>query len=444
MNISRQTFALVALVLLVGYAVMGLEQTANRETLPNKVTVTYWSGWTGDEAETQRKVIRDFNNSQDKIFVKFLSISGLRSKALLSINGGMPPDIFHTEETDIASFADANALEDLLPMATRDGIKRSDYIPIYWDLLSYDGKLCGMPMTPVSTAMHYNRKFLPPNVQNASQAPKTIEELDALVDKISKKRPDGSLELAGFLPGEPGWWKWAWGYFFGGKLYDEKTQKLTINSPENIRAFDWVGSYAKRFGVSQVQTFQSGFGNFASPQNAFMGNKVASVLQGVWMANFIHLFNPKMDWFAAPFPIPSNRPDLEGANVVGIDAILIPKGAKHVDAAWEFIRYQQTQKAMEKLCAGQSKHSPLAKVSEEFFQLHSNKEIRLFDRLARSKNPITAPKLGIWPQIADELSNALTEINLGKKPASQSLTEVQNRMQPMLDKYLIYVGKKKP
>ncbi|MFO0046464.1 MAG: extracellular solute-binding protein [Armatimonadota bacterium] len=433
----------MTLILLVGYAVMGLEQTANRETLPNKVTVTYWSGWTGDEAETQRKVIRDFNNSQDKIFVKFLSISGLRSKALLSINGGMPPDIFHTEETDIASFADANALEDLLPMATRDGIKRSDYIPIYWDLLSYDGKLCGMPMTPVSTAMHYNRKFLPPNVQNASQAPKTIEELDALVDKISKKRPDGSLELAGFLPGEPGWWKWAWGYFFGGRLYEEKTQKLTINSPENIRAFDWVGSYAKRFGVSQVQTFQSGFGNFASPQNAFMGNKVASVLQGVWMANFIHLFNPKMDWFAAPFPIPSDRPDLEGANVVGIDAILIPKGAKHVDAAWEFIRYQQTQKAMEKLCAGQSKHSPLAKVSEEFFQRHSNKEIRLFDRLARSKNPITAPKLGIWPQVADELSNALTEINLGKKSSSQALTEVQNRMQPLLDKYLIYVGKKK-
>ena len=444
MTISRQTITVLTLLLLVGYAVMGLEQTANRETLPNKVTVTYWSGWTGDEAETQRKVIRDFNNSQDKIFVKFLSISGLRSKALLSINGGMPPDIFHTEETDIASFADANALEDLLPMATRDGIKRSDYIPIYWDLLSYDGKLCGMPMTPVSTAMHYNRKFLPPNVQNASQAPKTIEELDALVDKISKKRPDGSLELAGFLPGEPGWWKWAWGYFFGGRLYDEKTQKLTINSPENIRAFDWVGSYAKRFGVSQVQTFQSGFGNFASPQNAFMGNKVASVLQGVWMANFIHLFNPKMDWFAAPFPIPSDRPDLEGANVVGIDAILIPKGAKHVDAAWEFIRYQQTQKAMEKLCAGQSKHSPLAKVSEEFFQIHSNKEIRLFDRLARSKNPITAPKLGIWPQVADELSNALTEINLGKKSSKQALTEVQNRMQPLLDKYLIYVGKKKP
>ena len=94
MTISRQTITVLTLLLLVGYAVMGLEQTANRETLPNKVTVTYWSGWTGDEAETQRKVIRDFNNSQDKIFVKFLSISGLRSKALLSINGGMPPDIF--------------------------------------------------------------------------------------------------------------------------------------------------------------------------------------------------------------------------------------------------------------------------------------------------------------------------------------------------------------
>jgi ABC-type glycerol-3-phosphate transport system substrate-binding protein len=66
-----------------------------------------------------------------------------------------------------------------------------------------------------------------------------------------------------------------------------------------------VQSYSKRYGASALQTFQSGFGNFSSPQNAFLSEQVAMELQGVWMHNFIDKYAPNLEWGAAPFPHPA-------------------------------------------------------------------------------------------------------------------------------------------
>ena len=49
------------------------------------------------------------------------------------------------------------------------------------------------------------------------------------------------------MPAEPGWWNWGWGYFFGGKVWDGK-DGITANSPENIRAFEWIQSWSKKYG----------------------------------------------------------------------------------------------------------------------------------------------------------------------------------------------------
>ena len=100
-------------------------------------------------------------------------------------------------------------------------------------------------------------------------------------------------------------------------------------------------------------------------------------IQGVWMANFIHKFSPSLQWGAAPFPTPADQPDLRNMTIADSDNVVIPRGAKHPKEAFDFIAYVERQDNMEKLCLGQRKHSPLAKVSawyiENFAQpLHQN------------------------------------------------------------------------
>ena len=81
--------------------------------------------------------------------------------------------------------------------------------------------------------------------------------------------PDQS-GLLGFMPSYPGWWNWAWGYWFGGALWDG-VDTITADSPENIRAFEWVQSYADRYGVGEMQVFQSGFGNWPGLTHYIVG-----------------------------------------------------------------------------------------------------------------------------------------------------------------------------
>jgi len=415
----------IAAVVLVSTAFLG-DQVVSRQARKDRVNVIYWEKWTGAEGQEMRKVVDAFNKSQDRVFVSYLSISGVDTKTMLATAGGNPPDVAGIWDNQLYEFSDAHALTDLTQLAHNAGLNSSYYIKGYWDVLNYRDHLWALPSTPASIALHVRPDLVPSEVATPETFPKTIEGLDALVDKISKKKPNGDLVMAGFLPSNPGWWNWSWGMYFGGKLVDG--DRLTLDSPENIRAFKWIGSYAKRFGSKEVQNFQSGFGAFATPQDPFMEGKVATEINGTWKGNYIRVYHPELKWFAVPFPYPANRPDLEGHTQLAQDVLTIPRGAKHIKEAFEFIRFVQRQDVMEGLCSGHGKNSPLEKVSDRFFTTNVNKYIRLFDRLARSPKAFGPPQIGILPQLQNEISVAFQEVSTEQKTPEQALHDAQVRV----------------
>lgn len=420
MSIGAAVMAVVA----IGAAALG-DKIVSRQARTDRVTVIYWEKWTGDEGEQMRKITEEFNHSQDKIFVKYLSISGIDSKTRLATAGGNPPDIAGIWSDQICQLADANALTDISDLAREAGLTKDYYIPAYWQGYEYLGKVWALPSTPASIALHVRPDLVPPENATPETFPKTLNEFDKMVDKITKKDKKGNLILAGFMPSSPGWWNWSWGYFFGGSLING--DKITLNSPENVRAFEWIATYAKRYGVKAVQDFQSGFGAFASPEDPFMQGKIATELNGVWKAYNIRLFRPETKWFAVPFPYPDDRPDQRLRSNMSQDVLAIPRGAKRVKEAFEFIKFVQRQDVMERLCAAHGKNSPLAKVSEKFFNTHLNHDIRLFDQLARSPNAFNVPQIGIFPRLSAEMSVAYQEVNTGQKLPKQALDDAQKR-----------------
>lgn len=403
------------------------ERVVARDARKDRVTVVYWEKWTGAEGEAMQKIVDSFNASQDRIFVKYLSISGVDGKTMLATAGGDPPDVAGIWLDQVCQFSDAHALTDLAPMARASGLGPDYYIKGFWDPLNYHGGLWALPSTPASVALHVRTDLVPPDVASPETFPKTIGGLDRLVDRISKKKPDGTIVMAGFLPSNPGWWNWAWPGLFGGKLIDDQG-RLTIDSPENIASFKWIASYSKRFGSKEVQSFQSGFGNFSSPQDPFMEGKVASELNGTWKANYINVYRPGLKWFAVPFPYPDDRPDLAGHAILSQDVLTIPRGAKHVKEAFEFIRYVQRQDVMERLCSMHGKNSPLEKQSEGFYKTHPNPYIRLFDQLARSPKAFSVPQTGILPQLTGEVGVAFQEVTTDQKTPEQALHDAQKRV----------------
>lgn len=399
------------------------------------ITITYWEKWTGFEGEAMRAVVDRFNRIQDRIRVELLTVSRVDQKMLLATAGGIPPDVAGLWSYNVNVYADLNAILPLDNYLKKAGIGPEDYLPCYWDLCVYRDHVWALPTTPASIALHWNKDLFRQAGLDPEKPPRTIEELDRYAERLTRRDAEGNLQVMGFMPSEPGWWNWAWGYFFGGRLWDGRDH-LTADCPENIRAFEWVQSYAKKYGAQNLRQFQSGFGNFSSPQNAFLAGKVAMELQGVWMHNFIDKYAPHLKWGAAPFPHPADRPDLAGCTNTEADILVIPNGAPHPDEAFEFIRYVNSQEGMELLCMGQRKHSPLVRVSPEFWARHPNPYIKVFSDLARGPNTFATPKIGIWLEYRDELNVAFDRIWLGQETPAEALRKVQARMQPRFEREL--------
>ena len=380
-----------------------------------------------------RAVVDDFNASQDRIHVDFTSISQIDRKLMLATAGGVPPDVAGVYYRMLPAYSENNALMPLDRMAAASHITRDQYIDIFWRLCTHRGHLWALPSTPASVGLIWNKKLFRAAGLDPERPPRSIAELEQFNEKLTTRGPDGNLKTMGFLPQLPGWWDPLWGCWFGASLWNGR-DAITANSPENIAAYQWLESYPKRFGARGLLAFRDGFGNLSSPQNPFYAGRVAMSMDGVWVYNFIRNYAPPgFEWGVAPFP--SAYPDrLKDVTIVELDALVIPAGSKHPKEAFEFIKYVNSQKPMEKLCLGQLKFSPLRRCSEGFLKNHPNPHIAEFIELAKSPNARSVPPLATWTEYSNDMVNAMSRILSGKVSAAVALDDVQKRQQQIFER----------
>jgi multiple sugar transport system substrate-binding protein len=425
--------------------------------------IVYWEKWTDFEGEAMDRLVDAFNAKEKAraksepgyrpIEVEKVTIARIEDKLLVASAGGNPPDVAGFYTARVPAYADKGALTDLTDRARDAGLDRSYYVEHYYDLSVYRGRTWALPTTPASVALHWNKRLFREAGIDPEKPPETLEQLDEMAEKLTKWEvtlSDGKKEVRtgylpdvpasqkrllqlGFLPGEPDWWSYGWGFVFGGELV-KGGDEITALSPENVRAYRWVASYSQKIGVDAIKRFRSGFGNFGTAENPFLSSRLAMEIQGVWMYNFIKKFADGMPWGAAPFPAPADRPDLRGAANADADNLVIPAGSKHPQEAWEFIRYVQSQAVMERLCLGQRKHSPLRQVSDEFWAEHPNPYIRLFSELGSLPSAWAAPQTGVWNEYAREMNSVASKIQSLSVTPEDGLRQVQDTMQRSLDR----------
>jgi multiple sugar transport system substrate-binding protein len=455
-------------ILIVSAAALLAMPAKSREIVPrDRVVVTYWEKWTGREADQMKQIVDWFNDSVGKeknIWVSYISMSQIDQKTLVASAAGVPPDVSGVWQGPMEQFSAIDALEPLDDLAAAHGITRDYYKPVYWEMCFHDGHLFALPSTPATIALHWNKKiFIDHAAQlqaaglDPSRPPRTLQELDRYAHVLDDWQ-GGRLIRAGYLPQEPGWYLQETPYWFGAEFYDPVARKLKMTDPQFVAAFEWIRSYTTVLGKDQMQDFRSGMPgqyNFDTPANPFLTGTVAMVQQGPWMANFIEKLNPAMNhwhptaeelkylppgdpknrfmWGVAAFP--SAVPGLENVSFADIDTLVIPRGSKHKNEAFEFMAFVNRQDVMEKLCSMHCKNSPLAKESDEFIRNHPNPYIDVFEKLAASPNARGMPKIPTWPELFTDLGVLAEKVYLLQDTPEHALNELQNRMQIKLDQF---------
>ena len=345
------------------------------------VKITYWQFWTGFEEDAIKHLVDKFNKTHTHIKVKMLTISEPWKKTLLSIIGGTPPDILNTTSEWLPELAARGALIPLDDYCKSHMINRNTFISVYWDMLKRKGSIWGLPLTPSSTAIYWNKSLFKKAGLDPNDAPNTLEKLESYADKLTTRDKGGRLIKAGFFPSWPSWASSFYPLIFNGTWGD--SNELTPNHPGNIKGWKWAQKFSQKIGPSNIQSFQEEFGNIQGPNNPFYSGKIAIEINGVWEANFISKFAPHIEWGAAPF---YNTNGELTTSVICVP-IVIPKGAKHPDEAFEFIAWLMKPKNIEELALRQKKFSPLAvSDNETFIKNHPNPYIKAFIDAAKSKN----------------------------------------------------------
>lgn len=417
--------------LLAGFLVCSCTPQDKGKAASGPIELQYWDKWTGFEADAMKAVVDKYNASQSRVHVNYVSTSAIDQKLLVATAGGNPPDLAGPYEWNIVPYAEKDALLPLDRLMKRDGISLDSYLPAFAPLCQHRGYTWGLPTTPSSLALHYNTKLFREAGLDPKKPPRSIKGLNEYAEKLTKRDAKGNIIQLGFTPSEPGWWNPCWIVWFNGTPWkDGKT--ITCNSPEGLRTFEWIQSFPKKYGDEQLQSFISSAGQFASSENLFISGRVAMELQGVYLHNYITMYNPKLEWAAAPFPAESE--DKKDVTLVQSDLLVIPKGSKHPEEAWDFLKFTQRRDNMELLCLLQKKFSPLKDTSPGFYATHPHPYVRLFRELAESPNAVVWPRMPMQSEYADELNSVFDSVFLMRETPKHALDVAEKRLQPKLDR----------
>ncbi|SHE81796.1 extracellular solute-binding protein [Caldanaerobius fijiensis DSM 17918] len=319
------------------------QETKNTNT--SEVTeVTFWhSDWGVNYMNHLKATLVDtFNKTHKNVQVKLVimpngdGVTGFDKKITAAIAGGSPPDVLYIDRFAVGEWAAKGLIEDISDLVKRDGINADDYYKACWDETIFNGKQYAMPYITDARGLFYNKTLFKKAGLDPSSPPKTIDELDQMAEKLTVKDANGNYTQLGYVP----WWDQSGGsiydigFRFGGKFIDDKGN-LTPNDPNLVKALEWAVGYAKKYGYDKVNQMP---GQLKLTRDAFSSGRLAMMYNG----NFAipSLVDPKnkvsFEWDTAPFP---TVPGVDSASWGGGFSMAIPKGAKHRDAAWEFIKW---------------------------------------------------------------------------------------------------------
>ncbi|MCL6626320.1 MAG: ABC transporter substrate-binding protein [Alicyclobacillus shizuokensis] len=379
------------------------------------VQITYWYPWGGDSEKWDKWRIAKFQKENKNIKINAVYVppdGGISNgKLLAAIAGHNPPDLVITNDPQAGyALAAKGALEPLDSYLKQLHFNEADLIPSFQSLMKYDGQTYLFPEDTNVEMLYYNVDLFKQAGLDPNKPPRTIAELDADAEKLTKISSSGTIQRMGFIPWiDDGDNPFVWSWTFGANLYNPKTNRMDLDSTQMVDMMNWMGSYAKKYNPEKLKSFTSGFGGAFTPDHPFFTGKVAMTVSGNWFSNALRIYAPNVHYKVAPLPAPpGGRAD---STIFGTNVFMIPKGAKHPLEALKFAIWGSQ---------GNILASDINTWRSVAVNQSSTKGIKFYNSNGQITDPIykTVMKLAESPKsgtpaltsVASEMSNGLTSI----------------------------------
>jgi multiple sugar transport system substrate-binding protein len=224
----------------------------------------------GDEDVYMANVKKFEEKTGIKVRVDHEGWEDVRPKAAVAANVGSGPDIILGTNDDANLYPEK--LVDCTDVATYLGKKYGGWYPVCEQYLKPDGnKWIGVPFGAAGNALVYRESQV--KAAGFSSFPKDTAGFLQLMKALKEKGTPGGFALGNATGDGNSWTHWVvWAH--GGSMVD-KNNKVTINSPETIKALE----YAREL----YATFVPGTLSWLDPNNnkAFLDGQVSLTANGI-------------------------------------------------------------------------------------------------------------------------------------------------------------------
>lgn len=266
--------------------------------------------------------------------VNMIAYEDFFPKWAAAIQSGDVPDVTYLGYEEVAQFQGRGILEDLTDTISVIENKSGDFFETSLIPITFKDKIMAIPFWGEGMVMHYRKDYL--EQAGIATYPKNWEEFR----EFTKKMTNASKGIYGAGIGygannsDAEWLSRALIWSFGGSIFDETGTKIVFNSPETIKAVEYVKSIFNedKSTPPTAMGWDDGGNNtsYLSGQAAIVFN-VGSILKA------IRAEDPELLKVTGIAPIPRGP---AGSFTMGIiNTLAIFKESKNKDLARELLVY---------------------------------------------------------------------------------------------------------
>lgn len=366
--------------------------------------VTWWDTVRPDsEGPTFQKLIKEFEAKYPKIKVKYVNVPSDQAQNQFQTAaqaGTGAPDVIRSEVAWTSQFAELGYLQPL--DGTRAIDNESDYLPGPLSSTKYNGKTWAVPQVTDTLALLYNKRLL--KEAGHDQPPKTVADLKQVALDVKAKTGVNGLAL-----NVDGYFLLPFIYGEGGDLLDLANKKVTVNSPQNVKAMSDLSDLITS-GAAPKPALQD---SYANAMTALKDGKAAMIYNGPWALSEVYQgkeFKDKDNLGIAPVPAGSAK---AGAPTGGWN-LAVYAGSKNIEASYEFLRFMSSSAS---LATVSSELGLLPARSSSFDDpaVKANQDVSIFKPIMETA--VARPWIPEGGQLFQPLLEGYQELVGGAKPA---------------------------
>jgi multiple sugar transport system substrate-binding protein len=429
---------IIALVSLVLIAPSLTPFTMVQAQQPKQVTLTAIVAepkerWDSLFADALTKLRERHPEMRIDIDYRVLPYADTRKQILTAMAGRTPVDLISVDQIWLGEFAEGKFLSDLSNL-TQSWNRSSEWFKTNWDGGIYNGKVYGIWAWTDVRAMWYWKDLL----NKSGVSPDSLRTWNGYIEaakKIENSTKDKGVQamhLVGASHSPDMWYPYLW--MLGGEIVKQKSghpQKGTYwfpayNSTQGVQALEFLRDQVKAGIKPQINHFWG---------KEFADKKFAVMLEGSWLlGHFPRNESKNFDKSVGMIPMfPVPKEGDTSATMMGGWMLSIPETSTNKALSWELLTIMLQPDVLAPMLANYAYLPTQKPIAEGTYSTQLNSTIPYYKELI-SMLAIghSRPSIAEYPQLADNIRQAIDEVYLGTKEPKQALDDAAKKSAEVL------------